>query len=191
MTGILLLQDQYLKETNSAAKEKTLSVLYTEVVKLGKFLAQIKHFSNDIDDIYDIASDICCRLIETQEPVIKSAPSAYISSAIYFKNKSTFHSYLDDLDESLQPSDISTEEEVIKSIHMKDKTQDYIDFILSITTDGSEVQELAINCLLDNISCKDIKKDISDQPTKKEFNRVMKQLKQRIQEDINNAQKNM
>ena len=187
MTGILLLQEQYLNETDPALKEVILSSLYTEVVKLGKFLAQIKHYPNDIDDIYDIASDISCRLIETQEPVIKSAPSAYISSAIYFKNKSTFHSYLDDLDESLQPSDISTEEAVIKSLQMNDKTQQYIDFIKSITTDGSEVQELAINCLLDNISYKDIKRDISDQTTKKEFNRVMKQLKQQIQEDIDNA----
>ena len=39
----------------------------------------------NFDDIRDIATDICMRLMERGEPVIRSAPSAYMMRAMLYK----------------------------------------------------------------------------------------------------------
>ena len=39
----------------------------------------------NFDDIRDIATDICMRLMERGEPVIRSAPSAYLMRAMLYK----------------------------------------------------------------------------------------------------------
>ena len=96
MTGIKVLQNQYLEATDSAQKDKILSELYIEIIKLEKFLIQLKKLPNQIDDVYDLASNICMRLIEKQQPIIKTAPSQYLSNSLFYMNKTKFHDSLDD-----------------------------------------------------------------------------------------------
>lgn len=181
MTGILLLQEQYLNETDPALKEEILSFLYTEIVKLGKFLAQIKHYPNDIDDIYDIASDISCRLIETQEPVIKSAPSAYISSALYFKNKDTFHDSLEDVEE---PSEDSFEETLFISNETEKLQQELISYASSIITNPF-IFQLVNETISYQMDAKDVKNRIEEAADKTEYSRAIRKIRQYLREKTN------
>lgn len=84
-SGIAHLQREYLK----TGDERQLDQLYKEIVILGFYLIKLKRYSNSEEDVYDLASSICARLMETKAEVITSAPSSYIDHALFYKRKPT------------------------------------------------------------------------------------------------------
>lgn len=180
MTGILSLQNSYLSETNQTTKDKILSELYIELVKLGKYILQIKKYPNPQEDIYDLASDVCCRLIEKQIPVIKSAPSAYIGSALFFKNKETFHSSLDDIEE---PSSDSFEEALFTSDETEKLQQELINYASTFITNAFTLQ-LVKETIRYQMDAKDVKKQLSPED-KTDYSKAVRKLRQYLREKTN------
>lgn len=180
MTGILLLQDSYLKETDAAKKNQILSDLYIEIIKLGKFLLSIKKLPNPEDDIYDLASDICARLIEKQVPIIKSAPSAYISSSLFFKNKESFHSSLEDIEE---PSEESFENSLFKTEDLESIKDELISYSKTLTT-NKFIQQLLEETIYYQIQSKSIKSQLNNPAEKTEYSRAIRKLHQYLKEKI-------
>lgn len=96
---IIVAQEQYLKTKDQAY----LVQVYNGVLALGLTIQMNEpKVSQDQDAAADIASNVCLRLMESQEPVISSAPSGYIKSALYYKNKETFHDDVDDHDDGTE-----------------------------------------------------------------------------------------
>lgn len=180
MKGILSLQNAYLSETNTAVKDQLLSDLYIELIKLGKYILQIKKLPNPQEDIYDLASDVCCRLIEKQIPVIRSAPSAYIGSALFFKNKETFHASIDDIDE---PTEDSFEDNMFSSDEVGKLQEELIAFCVSITNDPYILQLLK-ETVLYQMDAKAVKKDLSPEE-KTEYSKAIKKVRQYLREKVN------
>lgn len=180
MTGILSLQNAYLSETNQTTKDKLLSELYIELLKLGKYILQIKKYPNPLEDIYDLASDVCCRLIEKQVPVIKSAPSAYISSALFFKNKETFHASLEDIEE---PADDSFEDAFFTSDDTEKLKEELIDYSSTFITNPFILQ-LVKETIQFQMDAKDVKKQLSPEE-KTEYSKAVKKVRQYLREKTN------
>jgi len=180
LTGILLLQDSYLNETDAAKRDQILSDFYIELIKLGKFLLSIKKLPNSEDDIYDLASDVCARLIERQAPVIKSAPSAYISSALFFKNKESFHSSLEDIEE---PSEESFENSLFISEDMESIKEDLISYSKTLTT-NQFIQQLLEETIYYQIQSKSIKSQLNNPADRTEYSKAIRKLHQYLKEKI-------
>lgn len=174
MKGILLLQNEYLIEANEAKKNQLLSDLYIEIIKLGKFILQLKKFSNSVDDIYDLASSVCMRLIEKQQPIIKNAPSQYISNSLYFMNKSKFHDSLDadDADDAKEPYHESFENQLIDNLEYEELLSQIKELVNNETQDKEVAAEI-LDCITTNTNFRRYSKEIS-KDHKKEFNRVLK-----------------
>ena len=170
MKGILLLQNQYLIETNEATKNQILSELYIELIKLGKFILQLKQFKNEVDDIYDLASNVCMRLMEKQQPIIKSAPSQYVSNALYYMNKSKFHDSLDS-DDIEEPFEESFESKVVESFEYDELLSELFEIVKKETNDDVLAAEI-IDCISSNTNYRKYSKEI-DKDHKKEFNRIL------------------
>lgn len=171
MKGILLLQNEYLIETNEAKKNQLLSDLYIEIIKLGKFILQLKKFPNSVDDIYDLASSVCMRLIEKQQPIIKTAPSQYISNSLYFMNKSKFHDSLD-AEDAEEPYHESFENQLIDNLEYEELLSQITELVNKETQDKEVAAEI-IDCITTNTNFRRYSKEIS-KDHKKEFNRVLK-----------------
>lgn len=180
MTGILSLQNAYLSETNPATRDQLLSDLYIELIKLGKYILQIKKLPNPQEDIYDLASDVCCRLIEKQMPVIKSAPSAYIGSALFFKNKETFHDSIDDIDE---PAEDSFEDNMFSSDEVEKLQEELVAYSVSLTNDPFILQLLK-ETILYQMDAKSVKQDLSPEE-KTEYSKAIKKVRQYLKEKAN------
>ena len=83
-SDILMLQEQYLRTRDIRIIEE----LYRQLVQLGMFILTTKGRGyQDPDDVRDLATDICLRLMERSEPVIRSAPSTYLRLALWYKRK--------------------------------------------------------------------------------------------------------
>lgn len=81
---ILTAQENYLKTRDNKYVEE----LYNNVVRLGMFiLTRRGQKYQDPEDVRDLATDICLKLMEKGEPVISSAPSGYLSRALWYKQK--------------------------------------------------------------------------------------------------------
>ncbi len=81
--NILVLQDKYLKTKD----EKTLSQLYVELIRLGKFTIKKKGFG-DYEMLEDIVTDYIIRLIDDDKNIIKiKHPSGYLKNSLFFKSK--------------------------------------------------------------------------------------------------------
>lgn len=178
MTGILSLQNLYLSETNLEAKDKLLSELYIELIKLGKYILQIKKLPNPQEDIYDLASDVCCRLIEKQIPVIKSAPSAYISSALFFKNKETFHDSLQDAEE---PSADSFEEALFISAETEKLQEALISYAETII-ENPFILQLVSETIAFQMDARDVKDHIEEPADKTEYSRAIRKIRQYLKD---------
>ena len=183
MKGILLLQNEYLIETNEAKKNQILSDLYIEIIKLGKFILQLKKFDNSVDDIYDLASSVCMRLIEKQQPIIKSAPSQYISNSLYFMNKSKFHDSLD-AEDADEPYHESFEKDLVDNIEYE-KLLSKISELVASETQNKEVAAEIMDCVVSNTNFRRYSKEIS-KDHKKEFNRVLKLVREFLTEGDSN-----
>lgn len=183
MTGILSLQNLYLSETDPEARDRYLSELYVELIKLGKYILQIKRFQNPQEDVYDLASDVCCRLLEKQIPVIKSAPSAYISSALFFKNKETFHDSLEDVEE---PSEDSFEETLFITKETEKLQQELINYASGFITNPF-IFQLVNETITYKMDAKDVKDHIEEPADKTEYSRAIRKIRQYLREKSNAA----
>lgn len=100
---IIVAQEQYLRTKDQAY----LIQVYNGVLALGLTIQMNEpEVCQDQDAAADIASSVCLRLMETSQPVIGHAPSGYVKSALYYKNKDKFHDCID------EHEDESTEDEV-------------------------------------------------------------------------------
>lgn len=83
-SGILRAQEQYL----STKDNQYIESLYRQLVQLGMYLLtrQGKKYQ-DPEQVKDLATDICLRLMERGEPVIRSAPSTYLRLALWYASK--------------------------------------------------------------------------------------------------------
>ena len=102
---ILTAQEHYLK-TNDP---KYIEELYRNFVKLGMFIINRRGQAQDEDEILDLASDVCMRLMERKEPILNCAPSAYIKAALFYKHKPSKDRELDEADNALGPTPESAE----------------------------------------------------------------------------------
>ena len=95
---ILIEQELYIQTREPVHIEK----LYTALLKLGVHIlakgGKLRY--RRFDDVRDLAADICMRLMERGEPVIRSAPSAYLQRALLYKFLAGENSELVTLDEA-------------------------------------------------------------------------------------------
>lgn len=169
MTGIKALQGLYLKTGNN----EYLSQMYKELIRLGKCILAAEKFPNDIEDVYDVASNICMRLIESQQPVIGSAASAYVKNSLFFMNKQTFHDSLSEIEvEFYDNPNAEDVEELINELIAK----------ANMRPSGA-VRELVIYCLTYQKNWHEIKKTIADPQDRSEFTQIMKEVKSYVKKD--------
>ena len=178
MTGILTLQNAYLSTTDPTERNNLLSELYLELIKLGRYILQIKKLPNPQEDIYDLASDVCCRLIDKQIPVIKSALSAYISSALFFKNKDTFHDSLEDVEE---PSELSFEEKIFSTEDTEKLQQQLISYAQTFITNPF-IFQLVSETITYQMDAKDVKKHLEDSSDRSEYSRAIRKIRQYLRD---------
>ncbi len=78
---ILLAQERYLETRDPKYVEQ----MYNGIVQLGMWLVTQggRRFQNP-DEVRDLATDICMRLMDKGEPVIRSAPSTYVRLALWY-----------------------------------------------------------------------------------------------------------
>lgn len=177
MTGIKVLQNQYLEATDSAQKDKILSELYIEIIKLEKFLIQLKKLPNQIDDVYDLASNICMRLIEKQQPIIKTAPSQYLSNSLFYMNKTKFHDSLDD-DSFIESNEPAVEKQIIYDMEMEELIRKLEEFLANYTSVSEQTKAAAMDCILSQIPYKKYSKELLEPEERKDFAHLMKDVKE-------------
>jgi len=113
--GILQLQRLYLETRETRYVE----ALYRDLVQLGfRILTGRRRDGRyqDRDDVLDLAADICMRLMERGEPVIGSAPSAYMKLALWYKAKRGMEFMdLDEVDKAL-PDSTPSHDQVVEAV---------------------------------------------------------------------------
>lgn len=80
---------------------KYIEELYRNLVFLGLAIQdkdQSLNLSKDPDEVLDLASSICLKLMERQTEVIRTAPSSYMKQSLFYRNKSVFHDCVDDIE---------------------------------------------------------------------------------------------
>lgn len=80
--AILKLQEEYLSTKDNAKLE----AFYQELLGLGINIRYKAYFAHSISvpEVYDLVADICLRLAEKGQPVIKGAPSSYVRNMFLY-----------------------------------------------------------------------------------------------------------
>ena len=112
--GILKLQQRYLETRDPRYVED----LYKDLVQLGLYIQTRKGRQfRDPDDVADLATDICLRLMERGEPVIRSAPSTYLRLALWYRSKPGMEFVdLDEVDKALPEQDTPSHDQVVEKV---------------------------------------------------------------------------
>lgn len=161
MSNIRKLQQQYL-ETGA---DEILAEIYKGLFSIGVKISKAEEkVSQDMDDVHDIASGVCIRLIEKRQPVINCAPSAYMKMALFYKNKALLHDSIDDHQLGMKPKARSCDSEVDDIIEALD---------IDVTTDAGALAE---QTLRSRANCHKVKRSITDPETRKEYGQIMKEV---------------
>lgn len=158
---ILQAQARYLETGDPQEIES----MYRNLLTLGFYILARTGRFQDEDDVKDIVTDLCMRLMEKKEPVINGAPSAYIKMALFYKRKPR-----------KTPQDLDTVEDEAKQ---EDDLWEYIDSVVKKTglTD-TDIDRLVLVTLQSQISWKVIYRGIEDPELKKDYKQRMKEVEQ-------------
>ena len=112
--GILKLQQLYLE----TREQRYVEDLYKDLVRLGLYIQTRKgRRYRDPDDVADLATDICLRLMERGEPVIRSAPSTYLRLALWYKGKPGMEFVdLDEVDKAMPDPSTPSHDQVVENV---------------------------------------------------------------------------
>lgn len=145
--------------------------MYTALLRLGVHIlakgGKLRY--RRYDDVRDIAADICMRLIERGEPVIRSAPSAYLQRALLYKFLAGENSELVTLDEA---------EEFESSGEDPGNYGEYVDDL--VTRSGldasSDIGALVVQTLDSRMDWHKVWHRIPDENARREYRRLMKEV---------------
>lgn len=152
----LQAQDLYLQTKD----QKYLVQFYNHLLGLGWTIQEKEEMVNkNPETVIDIVNGVVLRLMESQEPVVRSAPSAYLKTALFYQNKNQFH---DSLDES---EDVAAEDS---------ETDDYDAFVERIVADlpldmGKEVDSMVKATLEARIDWHIVYRNLPDESLKREY----------------------
>lgn len=171
---VLQAQDLYIQ----TGEQTYLVQFYNHLLALGWTIQEKEEMvTKNPEAVMDIVNGVILRLMETKQPVVRSAPSAYMKTALFYQNKAQFH---ESLDESEDVPVIDTE------------TQDYEEYIrkLSVALSLSEEREvdgLVLVTLEARIDWHIIYKHLEDMSLKRDFRKRMKEVREYAE---NNLQSN-
>ncbi len=162
-SGILKAQDLYL----STKDNKYIESLYQQLVQLGMFILTRKGRGfQDPEDVRDLATDICLRLMERSEPVIGCAPSAYLARALWYKRKPGMEfADLDEIEKAAEEYDGPSYDAVAEEI----KEQAGID-------QSTEIGALVGQTIESRINWHKVLKALPDKEQRRHFRAHMKEV---------------
>ena len=167
-------QEEYLKSRDP----KVLESLYQQLVNLGAAIQRRSKAIYAENAALDVAADVCIRLMERMEPVIRSAPSNYVKQAMFYKSK---ESYSDACIEDYESLPKEEHDEEILSY------EDYTSSLFGDMEDQSEAVQLAAAVIESRINWHDIRRAIEDRDFRAEFTRKMKEIRDAVEEDLQSA----
>ena len=170
---VLKAQENYLATDDP----KYIEELYNNFVRLGMYILNRRKQYLDDEEILDLASDLCVRLMERKVPILVCAPSAYIKAALFYKQKPRKDTDLDVLDRESQGWNMET-----------DSFWDYIEKLSEQTClDGDdEVSRLAKLTVDNRVSWRSVYKNLDDKQFKKEYKQRMKEIELCVRYSANN-----
>lgn len=169
--GIMSAQEEYLKNRDP----KVLEDLYQQLGNLGAAIQRRTKAIYAENAALDVATDVCMRLMEQNEPVIKSAPSNYMKQAMFYKSKEGRPDFcIDDFEEL----PMEERDEEIRSY------EDYTASLFNNMEDQSEAMQLAAAVIESRVNWHDIRRAIEDRDFRAEFTRKMKEIRIAVEKDL-------
>lgn len=162
MSNIRKLQEQYL----ATGDDRYLGQLYQGLCRIGVTIQKKDDkVSQDYDDSYDVAGNVCIRLMTKREPIINCAPSAYMKMALFYKNKENLHDNIEDYELPYEAEDSRLyEEEVDKCIEA---------IKLDTGTEAGALAEATLRTATDWI---EIRRKLRDADLRKDYTAIMKEI---------------
>lgn len=171
--NILEAQDQYIQTGN----EKYLVQFYEGLTAIGWTIQEKEQDVNkNPEAVLDIAGKVVLRLMEKRERIVRSAPSAYMKSALYFQNKTFFRDSIDDLDDDVcidEEEDAPTYKECVDTILQS------VSFPLD-----SEQGALVKATLEAQIDWHLVYRQLEDKKFRKQYRRNMNEVKQYAKDNL-------
>ena len=170
--NILEAQDQYIQTGN----EKYLVQFYEGLTAIGWTIQQKEpEVNQNPEAVLDIAGKVVLRLMEKRERIVRSAPSAYMKSALYFQNKTFFRDSIDDLDDDvcIEEDDGPTYKECVDAILQS------VSFPLD-----TEQGELVRATLEAQIDWHLVYRQLEDKKFRREFRKNMNEVKQYAKDNL-------
>ena len=171
---VLKAQEEYIK----TGMEKDLLEVYNGLVGIGLTIQlrtqRMTGEWQDPDAVLDIVGNVCLRLMEKREPIVKSAPSAYMKTALFYQNNRTFHETLDDCE------DVEFED---------DSEESYDDYLCKVINgvalpSDSEEGELVRATLEAQIDWHIVYRHLEDNNLRKDFRKKMNEVKQYAKDNL-------
>jgi len=170
---ILTLQQEYLRTRDP----QIIGDLYKTLTTLGTRINERERLLEDEDGVLDLATDICMRLMEEGEPVIESAPSAYLKNALFYRSKPS----------EKEQKKLPIEEGLGVPMVQKEEgptDDEYAGTLLSRFEGQSEAARLAAKVIESRVPFRDIRRAIEDREFRAEFTARMKEIRNAIEEDM-------
>lgn len=166
---ILQAQARYL-ETGDPAE---IEVMYRNLLTLGFYiLARLGRYQDE-DDVKDIVTDLCMRLMEKKEPVLNGAPSAYLKMALFYKNKPRSG-----------PADLDSLED--NESYNGGDLWEYIDrLVRKAGLTDSDTDRLVLVTMTSLTNWRSIYRNIQDPVLKKEYKTRMKEIEECVRLSAN------
>ena len=162
---ILAAQERYLK----TGDQEALVQMYEGLKAVGLTIqANEEKVSKDPEAVLDIVGTVILRLMENQEEVIHSAPSAYMKTALFYLNKTMFHDSIEDHADYVpdEPSAGSYEAYV----------ESLTDGVL--TSPESEEAQLVKATLTGQVNWHQVHKCLTDKTLRREYRARMNEVKE-------------
>lgn len=171
---IIQAQQKYL-ETNDP---QYVELLYKQIVSLCAALIKRQRavYTVDKEDLLDIASDVCIRLMSTKKMVIKSAQSAFLRKALY--NKRTRQN-----ENSARCVPLECLAEQSRDSGDVEDYDDYVDRLLTDEYDD-DIDMLVKQTVLLRLNWHKVWRSLPNQKIKDEYKRKMKEVQQCVKESV-------
>lgn len=162
-SGILTAQEKYL-ETGDASHVES---LYRQLVQLGMhILTRRGGRFQEPEDVLDIAADVCMRLMERGEPVLRSAPSAYMTLALFYKRKGG--KVLEDIDGL----------EIPAKDPVRQGYDEYAEDLMEDLDAEGDIEALVRRTLESRISWRAVCRSLPDPEMRRRYRQSMKEVEQ-------------
>lgn len=169
---ILKAQENYLATDDP----KYIEELYTNFVRLGMFILHRRKQYQDDEEILDIASDLCVRLMERKVPILLCAPSAYIKAALFYKLKPRKDTELEALDRENKGQEL----ESVSFWDYMDRLRDH-----PLLEGEDEVSVLARLTIDSRVSWRSVYNNLEDKQFRKDYKVRMKEIEQCVRSSAN------